>query len=163
MALVTCFVIISGVLIWLEARDKKNISEQQRRFNKNVGYYYLSICMSMFPATAFTLLVSKCIGIGDLRKIILYSVFFGCWIALSIFFTRQKDNALTNKVNLISGAIISFLIPIANGLLSKNWFWNNILHKQYEMFVVDLIWISLGTIACMVYLKLKLTKAKKLT
>lgn len=163
MALVTCFVIISGVLIWLEARDKKNISEQQRRFNKNVGYSYLSICMSMFPATAFTLLVSKCIGIGDLRKTILYGVFFGCWILLSIFFIRKKDNALTNRANLILGAIISLLIPVANGLLSKNWFWNNILQKQYEIFVVDLIWISLGTIAFIVYLKLRITKSEKLT
>jgi uncharacterized iron-regulated membrane protein len=147
MALVTCFVIISGVLIWLEARDKKNISDKQRRFNKNVGYYYVSICMTMFPVTALTLFISKCLGQGELRKTILYAVFFGCWSIMSTYFIRKKDNYLTNRATLLLGGCISLLIPVVNGVITRNWFWNNLLSKQYELLVVDMIWICLGIIA----------------
>ena len=36
MAFLTCFVIISGVLIWMEARNKKNITEKKRKYNEGV-------------------------------------------------------------------------------------------------------------------------------
>lgn len=59
LAIATCFVIISGVLIWLEARNKKSVPEKERKFNETIGHIYLAICLSLFPVTAFSLLVSK--------------------------------------------------------------------------------------------------------
>lgn len=155
MALITCFVIISGVLIWLEARDKKNISEKQRRFNKNVGYYYLSICLSMFPATAFALLISKCIGPGASRQTILYIVFFGSWLLQSSYFIWKKDNQATIKYSLLVGSALSLIIPIISGILSGNWFWSNLLSKQYELLVVDLIWTSLSILALSTFIAIQ--------
>ncbi|WP_445223488.1 PepSY domain-containing protein [Catalinimonas locisalis] len=43
LGIVSCFVILSGVLIWLVARDKKNVEEKKRKFNDWLGWVYLAI------------------------------------------------------------------------------------------------------------------------
>ena len=148
MAIITCFVIISGVLIWLTARDKKNISEKQRRYNKKVGHIYLAICLTMLPITSFSFIVSKLIpdAINEHREIILNSVFFGGWLLLSIFFWYKKNNYFTNKYTLLSGGIISLCIPLANGFSSGNWFWRTFANQHYDVFVIDILWSIIGVL-----------------
>jgi len=99
MAIATCFVIISGVLIWLEARNKKSTPEKEKRYNKRVGYIYLAICLAMFPVTAFSFLVSKLLpeSISEHREILLNAVFsedgFSC---LSGYFSERAITLLLN-------------------------------------------------------------------
>lgn len=155
MALITCFVIITGVLIWLEARDKKNLDPRQRRFNHRVGHIYLAICLSIFPVTGLSLLFGKFIGSDVDRFTILYIVFFGSWLLSSLFFSWKKDNYLTNKWTLLTGAVLFLLVPVSSGLLSGNWLWSSFALGQYELFIVDLIGLGLGALALFTLAKLK--------
>lgn len=160
MALITCFVIISGVLIWLTARDKKNIPEKQRRYNEKVGYIYLAICLSMFPITAFSFIISKLLpeSIDESREIILNSVFFGGWLLLFIFFRLKKSNYFTNRYTLLSGGILSLCIPIVNGFSSGNWIWRTFVNQHYDVFVIDILWILIGVFTLYAVYRMKQPK-----
>ncbi|MEN1786222.1 MAG: PepSY-associated TM helix domain-containing protein, partial [Bacteroidota bacterium] len=52
LALATCYVILSGVMIWLVAREKKTYAHKAR-FNRNVGAIFIGSCMGLYPAIAF--------------------------------------------------------------------------------------------------------------
>lgn len=157
MALITCFVIITGVLIWLTARDKKNIPDKQRRFNEQVGFVYMALCLTMFPITALAFTVSKLIpeSLNAERKLILYWVFFGGWLLASIFFWLKKNNYFTNKYTLLSGGVLSFCIPLVNGFSTGNWIWATFSTKNYDVFVFDLLWIFIGIITLYVVFRIK--------
>ncbi|PVW15898.1 PepSY-associated TM helix domain-containing protein [Marixanthomonas spongiae] len=157
LALITCFVIISGVLIWLEARNKKNVPIEQKLFNRKVGHIYLAICLSMYPITAFSFIIAKVLprSMDDSRKTILYAVYFLGWIAVAVIFRFMRDNYKTNKYTLLSGSILGFLIPLVNGITSGNWVWKTFSEGQYEIFCVDLFWIIMSIVSLWVVLKLK--------
>lgn len=152
LALITCFVIISGVLIWLTARDKKGLPENKKRFNEGVGNIYLAICLSMFPITAFSFLVSKLLPASQFahREVILNSVFFGGWLVLSIIFWRIKNNGIVNKYSLLGAGILGLMIPLANGFSSGNWFWVSYYKRYYSILFIDLLWVFLALVALLV-------------
>jgi uncharacterized iron-regulated membrane protein len=155
LGILSCFVIISGVMIWLVARDKKNIPEKKRRFNEAVVRYYLAICLSMFPVTALTFIVAKlCYPLGQDN---IYAVYFISWLLLSIFFIQKKNNNFTNRFCLLSGSILGFIIPIANGIKTGKWFWISFSNHQFQLFFVDVFWIFLSTITLYAAYKLKST------
>lgn len=157
LGIISCFVIISGVMIWLVARDKKNMPEKKRRFNEAVVRYYLAICLSMYPVTALTFIIAKiCYPLGQEN---LYSVYFISWLILSLFFILKKNNDFTNRFCLLSGSILGFLIPITNGLKSGNWFWISFSKHQFQLFFVDVFWIILATTT--LYVSFKLNKKTK--
>lgn len=159
LGILTCYVIISGVMIWLVARDKKNMPEKKRRFNEGVVRIYLGICLSMFPVTAFTFIVAKIwYPLGQSNT---YSVYFISWLLLNIFFILKKNNRFTNQFCLLSGSILGFLIPITNGIKTGNWFWIAYSNNQFQSFIVDVFWIILSAITLYATLKLKSSKTKK--
>ena len=153
LGILSCFVIISGVMIWLVARDKKNIPEKKRRFNEGVVRYYLAICLSMFPVTALTFIVTKVFN--PLGQNNMYAVYFISWLLLSIFFILKKDNAFTNRCCLLSGSILGFIIPIVNGIITGNWFWITFTNHQFQIFFVDVFWLFLSAISLYAGFKLK--------
>ncbi|GEL10677.1 Uncharacterized iron-regulated membrane protein [Flavobacterium glycines] len=155
LGILTCFVIISGVMIWLVARDKKNVPEKKRRFNEGVVRIYLAICLSMFPVTAMSFIAAKVFY--PLGQNNLYSVYFISWLLLSIFFILKKNNNFTNRFCLFSGSILGFMIPIANGIKTGDWFWISFTNHQFQLFFVDVFWIFLSTITLYAAYKLKTT------
>ncbi|MFC5046438.1 PepSY-associated TM helix domain-containing protein [Aquimarina hainanensis] len=157
MAIITCFVIISGVLIWLEARKKRNMPERKRRFNRRVGVIYLALCLSMYPITAISFVVSKLIPEEHnlMRMDILYWTFFGGWLLATVFFILKKDNFYTNKYCLLSGSIVGFFIPISNGISSGNWIWVTYMNHQHEILFIDVFWIVVSVITFITALKVK--------
>ncbi len=157
LALITCFVIISGVLIWLEARHKKNVPIEQKLFNRKVGHVYLAICLTMYPVTAFSFIIAKVLprSMDASRESILYAVYFLGWIAVAAAFRFMRDNYKTNKYTLLSGSVLGFLIPVVNGITSGNWIWKTFAEGQYEIFSVDLFWILMSIVSLWVVLKLK--------
>ncbi|KDN56656.1 PepSY-associated TM helix domain-containing protein [Flavobacterium seoulense] len=159
LGILSCFVIISGVMIWLVARDKKNMPEKKRRFNETVVRYYLAICLSMYPVTALTFIIAKIFY--PLGRENLYSVYFISWLILSLFFILKKNNNFTNRLCLLSGSILGFLIPITNGLKSGNWFWISFSKHHFQLFFVDVFWIVLASISLYVCFKLKKSKTNK--
>lgn len=159
LGIVTCFVIISGVMIWLVARDKKNIPENKRRFNRRVVRIYLAVCLSMYPITALTFIVCKVFYPMGLSGI--YTFYFVGWLLLTVFFIVKRNDAFTTKYCLLSGSVFGFLVPITNGVVSGNWFWSSFINNQIHLFFVDALWISLASISLYVGLGGEESRVKK--
>ncbi|WP_335964872.1 PepSY-associated TM helix domain-containing protein [Galbibacter sp. PAP.153] len=162
LGFVTCFVIISGVLIWLVARDKKNVPEYKRRFNSWLVRIYMAVCLGIYPVTAFTFLVVKLFANGTLvdRKAFINRTFFWLWLAVSLLLLIKKNHYSINKLCLVSGGIISLMIPFANGFITGNWLWTSVENGYSQILVVDLFWTCSGVISFLVLYKMK-QKASK--
>ncbi len=144
LGLVSCFVILSGVMIWLVARDKKNIPEKRRKFNHQVVNIYMAVCLGMYPVTALEFIIVKFASHVDMA--FMYRTYFPIWLVVSLFFILKKNIAFTNKWALIIGGVLGLLVPIANGLASGNWLWSTIQNKEYHILVADLLWLFLGLV-----------------
>jgi len=157
LGIISCFVIISGILIWLVARDKKHVAPHKRKFNAWLGWFFLAVCLSMYPVTAFTFLGVKLfvVDFDPTRMTSIYHLFFYSWLALTVFFTFNRDNYFTNKYTLLLGSTLGFFIPLANGLVSGNWIWNSYSQGYYDIFLIDLLWLVLSGISLVVSLGLK--------
>ncbi len=153
LGLVSCFVIISGVMIWLEARNKKNVPIKTKQFNKRVVSIYLAICLSMYPITALSFIAVKVFH--PVNQLFIYNVYFIGWLFFSLFFIIKKDHYFTNRYTLLFGSVLGLLIPIVNGLVTGNWMWNSFLNNQFQIFFVDAFWIILSSIGLLVVVKLK--------
>ncbi|MFI2742657.1 PepSY-associated TM helix domain-containing protein [Zhouia sp. PK063] len=151
MGIIGCLVILSGVLIWLTARDKKHISEKKRKFNELLTRIYLAICLTMYPITALSFIAVKVIGQG---MPFLYKFYFIGWLILTILFVLKKDNNFTNKYTLLLGSIFGICIPLVNGFATGNWFWKSYQAHAFHLFFVDVFWLALALITFFVYLKL---------
>ncbi|MDR7130316.1 putative iron-regulated membrane protein [Algoriphagus sp. 4150] len=157
LGLLTCFVIISGVMIWLVARDKKHVSPAKRKFNAWLVWFYLAGCLSMFPVTAFTFVMIK-VGLQDPgadRMGFIFQTFFWSWLALTLIFTFIRSNAITNKFTLILGGIIGLAIPVVSGLISGNWLWVTLKNGQSDIFLIDALWLVISVSAIMIGAKMK--------
>jgi uncharacterized iron-regulated membrane protein len=157
LGLLSCFVIISGILIWLEARNKKNVPEKKKRFNNKVSNIYLAICLAMYPVTALAFIVVRFLpaDLGASRQPVLYSVYFGSWLLLSIFLSWKQSNFYINKYTLLSGAILGMVIPVVNGVSTGNWIWYTMTHRHFDIFIVDALWIGLSLISFYTVYRLK--------
>ncbi|GAA5029760.1 hypothetical protein GCM10011506_18320 [Marivirga lumbricoides] len=160
--IITCFVIISGVLIWVEARDKKINTPFKRKANQWVAAIFLAISLSMYPVTAFTFSVVKLFKDANDPQphLLIFKAFFISWLVLSILFSAKKDNYFTNKYSLLSGSLFGFIVPFANGLITGNWIWKTFNEQQLQIFVVDAFWLITSIISLLVFFKLK-PKAKQ--
>lgn len=155
LAIITCFVIITGVLIWIEARNKKSMTLAQRKYTAKVGHIYLAICLSMLPVTALSFIFSKITdGYFTDKLSVIYLFYFLSWIAFTIYYILKRDNYYTNKSSLLLGTILGFCIPIINGLVSHNWIWKMIQMGQYEIVLVDILWISISIVSFLGYMKI---------
>lgn len=157
LGILSCIVIISGIMIWLVARDKKSVAEKKRKFNSWLGYIFLSACLGMYPATAFTFVAVKLFlfEFDASRMTSIYQLFFYSWLALIVLFTIKRDNYFTNKACLILGAILGIMVPIANGFVSGNWLWKTFSEAHYDIFLIDAFWLVLSLTTFMVAIKLK--------
>lgn len=156
LAFITCFVILSGVLIWMEARNKKNNSLKKKKFINWTGRIYLSSCLSMLPLTAFAFIISKLIPVeSDLREAIISNSFFLGWLVITILFIIRNDNFSITKFSLQTTGISGILIPFVNGFSSGNWFWITLKQENYGVFVIDILWLIIGILCLYISLKLK--------
>ncbi|WP_136464877.1 PepSY-associated TM helix domain-containing protein [Flagellimonas onchidii] len=157
LGLISCLVILSGIMIWLTARNKNHIPEKQRRFNQKVANIYMAICLSMFPVTAIEFIIVKFFPLANMTFI--YRTYFVLWLLASIFFILKKNIQFTNKWTLISGGMLALSIPFVNGAVSGKWFW--LIHENgyRQMFVIDMLWLVLGLISLWVVF-FKLGKGK---
>ena len=147
LALLTCFVIITGVMVWLTAREKKKYTHKLK-FNRNVGAIYLGISLGLFPAIAVLFIIAKLLTLEiDNRFDIINCVFFGFWLAYSIYGFVIKDNFRINKHALLLTGILGLTIPIINGSVSGLWFWKSLGQGYPDSFLVDIGWLLLGSIS----------------
>lgn len=159
LGLVSCFVILSGIMIWLVARDKKNIPEKRRKFNKQVANWYMAICLSLLPVTALEFIIVK--FAPEVNMGFLYQTYFPIWLVATVFFILKKDIAFTNKWTLISGGILGLLVPIANGIATGNWLLTAYQNGYQQILLVDLLWLLLGIVSLWIaFFKLKTKRSE---
>lgn len=143
LGIISCFVIVSGVLIWVVARDKKHVAPWKRKSNVWVASVFISICLTMYPVTAFTFSAVKLfLQESDTeRPEFLYQVFFGSWLILSVLFSLRKDHYFTTRYCLLLGSFLGLLVPVANGLVTGNWIWKTFNDQHFQLFIVDVFWL----------------------
>ncbi|UYQ95619.1 PepSY domain-containing protein [Chitinophaga horti] len=137
LAMATCFVIITGVLIWLEARKKKP-------FSQAVGHIYLPVCLSMLPITALSYLVSRLTpaSLGDYRAMVLNCVFFGGWLLMAVFFWYRKNNYLTNKYTLLLAGILGACVPVAGYAMAGQFVFVDGLWTGLSVTALLAVWMA---------------------
>ncbi len=157
LALITCFVIITGVLIWIEARNKKSMTLQQRLYTAKIGHIYLAVCLSLYPVTALFFLVVKLLpeAYQTQKMSFLYTWFFVVWLLATLYFRFKRNNYFTNKITLLTGSILGFLIPLISGIVSNNWIWITYENKQFDILTIDLLWIGISILSLFIYFKIK--------
>jgi len=158
LGILSCIVIISGVLIWLVARDRKNLPEKKRKFYNRVARIYMAICLSMYPVTAAAFIAVK-VNQGAGQSF-LYWFYFLLWAVLSVFLILKKDLKYMSDFCLLSGGILAFLIPICNGIFSQAWFWQTFAQGHVQIAFIDVSWIVLAIISFFAFAKSKKSKTK---
>ncbi|MEM1119786.1 MAG: PepSY-associated TM helix domain-containing protein [Bacteroidota bacterium] len=144
LALLTCFVILSGVMIWIEARDTKAYAHKAT-FNKNVGAIYLGLCLGMFPAIALFFCLVKLFPTANFD--VLSGIFFAAWLGYTVYAYKIKSNFKINKHALLLAGSLGLIIPVLNGIQSGIWVWQALPMGYFELFVVDFGWLTLGTLS----------------
>lgn len=158
LSMITCFMIISGVLIWRTARDNGQYTFKQRLFHHRVTKIYLAICLSMFPAFAIIFIANKAVPLDiDHRVDIVNQLFFLGWLALIIMGSFWNNYARQNKNYLLIGGVLSILVPLANGVVTGDWFWLAV-ETLPKVAAIDLFWLFTGILA--VFVSLKVLKVK---
>ncbi|MCH7400806.1 PepSY-associated TM helix domain-containing protein [Belliella kenyensis] len=143
LGLVSCVVILSGVLIWLVARDKKSTPDIKRKFNKWLVWIYMAICLGMYPVTAISFLAVKLsMSASELSPLeFIYHWYFYSWLIISIILVALRDNFKITKWSMLSGGILGLAIPISNGYQTGNWLWKTFNSDQIQIFTVDMLWL----------------------
>lgn len=146
MALFTCFVIISGILLWKQARNNRNYTEKQRRFHHRVTMVYLAICVGLFPAVAYLFNAELWLGGGDRHKLWVEGSFFVVWLGLilaGLFFKTERSQT---RFYLSIAGVLSILVPVTNGWLTSDWIWSTFQKGQTALFATDLFWLITGVL-----------------
>jgi uncharacterized iron-regulated membrane protein len=160
LSMLTCFIIISGVMIWKTARDKKSYTFKQRLFHHRVTKVYLAICLTMFPAFALFFIVNKILPIEmNHRALWSNTVFFSSWLLFIIISVRQNSYGKMNRNLLCVGGIVCLFIPLANGWITGDWFWTSTQNLPIVA-GVDIFWLICGLSALWFVLY---TRKKKFT
>ncbi|MEA5426698.1 PepSY-associated TM helix domain-containing protein [Arcicella lustrica] len=148
LALITCFIIISGVLIWKEARNKKEYTEKQKKFHHRITMWYLAICFGLFPATAILFMAERFIPITlSNHSFWVNTSFFSSWLLLMILGLFWKNESLLTKRFLYINGFLSLIVPISNGISTGDWFWKMLVNQQFYVAAVDIFWLLTALIS----------------
>jgi len=153
LGIMGCVVIISGILIWLVARDKNNVPKRKRVFNFWASNVFLAICLTMLPVTALTFIAVKVYP--EVNQDFIYSVYFYSWLAFSVFYIIRRNLRATNQETLLLGALLGFCIPVVNGLYGGNWIWKTFAAGETDILFFDLLWIAISVVALIAFVKIQ--------
>ncbi|PVH25760.1 PepSY-associated TM helix domain-containing protein [Sphingobacterium corticibacter] len=142
LGLMGCAVIISGIMIWLVARNKNNVPLYKRRFNFWASNVFLSACLAMLPVTAFTFIMLK--FLPTINQEVVYRVYFYSWLVLSIYLIALRNPSRVNLHTLILSAITCLLVPLANGFTTGLWLWKTKQMGADGIFLIDMLFLLLG-------------------
>lgn len=155
-----CLVIISGILIWLVARDKNNVEAKKRAFNLWTANIFMASCLSMLPVTAFTMI--SLMFIAKPTQTHIYHLYFYSWLALAVYFIIRKKLSVTNQHTMILSAVLCFTLPVIDGIKRGNWFWITYNSGAFDILFVDLLFLFLSFLCVTVLVKIKNHQKKSL-
>ncbi|MEM8892925.1 MAG: PepSY domain-containing protein [Bacteroidota bacterium] len=161
LSMITCFMIISGILIWRTARDTDQYTYKQRLFHHNVTKWYLAICLSLYPAFALLFLLNKLVPMDMVGRVgLVNGLFFGGWLAMTLIGLFWNKYAQQNRNYLIMGGAMALLIPIVNGVVTGGWIWE-MWSSYHWVAYVDMFWLIAGLVS--LYLSFVVLKVKDTT
>src|SRR5690606_28648299 len=146
-------VIISGIVIWLVARDKNNVPKHKRVFNFCARNVFVAVCLTMFPATALTFI--SVTVYPEVNPSFIYNVYFYSWLVFYVFYIIRRNLRATNKETLLLGALLGFCIPVVNGLYGGNWIWKTFAAGETDILFFDLLWIAISVVALIAFVKIQ--------
>ncbi len=153
LGLIGCVVIISGILIWLVARDKTSVPGYKRKFNFWTANVFLASSLTMLPVTAITMIAL--LFIDKPSQSYIYHWYFYSWLVLSVYFIIRKNLELTNRQTIVLSVITCFSLPLLDGLIRNNWFWKTYQQQAYEILFIDVLFLSLAIVSFIALLKIK--------
>ena len=143
LALFTCFVIMSGVLLWKEARNKKNYTEKQKRFHHRVTMWYLAICFGLFPAVSILFSAELLVPAGIAKHTFwVNTIFFFSWLVLIMAGLLARTEVRMTKLFLLLTGLFSFVIPFVNGIKTGDWIWVTLMKGNYFVATTDIFWLT---------------------
>ena len=146
LSIFSCFVIISGVLLWKEARNKPSYSEKQRRFHQRVTTLYLSVCFTLFPATALLFIAEQLVPREAGHADVVNMLFFVGWLVFAIVGYLRKTEKQITAYCLLLGGILALVVPLVNGFCTGDWIWLSLKQHPY-VFITDGIWLITGIVS----------------
>ncbi|WP_437920070.1 PepSY-associated TM helix domain-containing protein [Sphingobacterium sp. LRF_L2] len=153
LGLMGCLVIISGIMIWLVARDKNNVPAYKRKFNFWASNFFLAGCLSMLPVTAFTFIALKFVPV--INQSVVYQLYFYSWLVLGVYLMVLRNLALMNKHVLILSILLCLGVPIANGIGTGMWMWSSLSRGAHDIFFIDALFLVLSLGCLFAYLKVR--------
>lgn len=151
LGLMGCLVIISGIVIWLVARDKSNVPAYKRKFNFWASNFFLAGCLSMLPVTAFTFVMLKTLPV--INQSVIYNTFFYSWLLLGVYLMLLRNLARMNAHVLVLSAVTCLAVPVANGLSTGLWMWTTWQRGAHDIFFIDALFMVLGLLCVIAFLK----------
>jgi hypothetical protein len=107
----------------------------------------------MLPVTALTMLVL--LFVKQPTQADIYHWYFYSWLALGSYLVARKDLTVTNKQTLWLSVVLCLLVPVLNGVVRGNWFWRTYATGQFDMLLVDLLFLTLAFVSGLVVLKMR--------
>ncbi|MEM9859066.1 MAG: PepSY-associated TM helix domain-containing protein [Bacteroidota bacterium] len=154
-ALLTCFMIISGLMIWIKVREKKAF-EKDRKINQRIGRFSIGACMGLFPGLALLFILTKLIPIGLTDRFAIITYLFGLfWLVYTAYAMYVKDYTKITKHAFFLAGVFGLIVPIANGLQSGVWLWRSIDEGLIDSFFIDTAWLGMGLISLYLGVTLK--------
>ncbi len=142
LGLMGCAVIISGIMIWLVARDKVATELRKRKFNFWATNFFLSACLSMLPVTAFTFIMVKMLD--HVNQSVIYKTYFYSWLVLGIYLMILRSLPRMNRHTLLLSAVLCLGVPVASGVATGLWIWNTWQQGAFDIFFVDALFLVLA-------------------
>tara|TARA_B100000809_G_scaffold35204_1_gene30954 strand:- start:19086 stop:20684 length:1599 start_codon:yes stop_codon:yes gene_type:complete len=162
LALLTCYVITSGVMIWQTARNNSKYTDKQKRFHHRVTKFYLAFTSSLFPAVALIFIANKVIPMAmEFRVVYVKNTFFIGWLLFTLLGLFWNNYSKLNRNYLIIGSVLSLSIPIVNGIVTSDWLWKTLANNQYYVFSVDFTWFLTGVFGLWIFRNLRKKQSNK--
>lgn len=144
LSLLTCFMLISGVLLWREARNNRQYTFEQKRFHHRVTIVCLAVCLSLFPAIAVLFAAERLVGTGEGHVSTVNTIFFGSWAILTLVGLCLNKEAKLARFYTGALACISLTVPVVNGLTTSDWFWQT---PVTQVWLTDVCWLAAGLLS----------------
>ncbi|MEM6270401.1 MAG: PepSY-associated TM helix domain-containing protein [Bacteroidota bacterium] len=147
LAIMTCFMLLSGIMLWQKARDNARYTDKQRRFHYVITKWMICVSLALFPGVALLFLANKWIPIDTPgHTTYVNAVFFLGWVALIATGLFRKGYFSVYRWYLALGGVLSLLVPITNGIVTGDWFWIAIADGMGYVAGVDLFFLSVGIV-----------------